>query len=565
MKGKHELGKFELLLERIGDNGLYQQLLLWLFFAPLNFLIAWVALGPILLTSVPDHWCNVPGRPQDIDQDTWINLTVPREADGSLSQCLQYNMSQFDLSDLLSSSVVERQNISCQNNSFFYDTTDFDSTLATRNNWVCNESSTVASWLSVGVAGNVVGTLFLNPLADILGRRWMFLVSAMIHALGSIARVFVSSHVLIMLTQFVASTAFPPVLEIALILVYELVDSAWRSRVTSIAYSFWAMGTCALAMVGYFARTERTLSLIISLPFLMYLPAIWIIPESSRWLLARSKVEAAKKFLLTIAKVNKQTPPEDMDERLQEIAGEDEPHRGALQLLQTPTLRRRTILLTLCYVLNNLFFYGIAYNTANMSGNVFMNFFLLGITEIPSNIAGWWASLNLGRRWTQTLALFCGGVTVSFVLFLGESAPPVASIALLTISKFFISISFLVVYLQMGELYPTTHCGTGIGVASVVASTVGMSAPYIAYSAKHWWGLPYVIMLVLALLGCIISSFVPETLGTPVPQTLTDAENFLLGVPYWSFRGRKFWRCGRDKRTDTRPVQGHTNPIPPVD
>ena len=66
-----------------------------------------------------------------------------------------------------------------------------------------------------------------------------------------------------------------------------------------------------------------------------------------------------------------------------------------------------------------------------------------------------------------------------------EHSEPWVNITLMTISKFFITTSFQVIYLQTGELFPTTHCATGVGFASLVSSSVGVSAPYIAFSVSY--------------------------------------------------------------------------------
>lgn len=73
----------------------------------------------------------------------------------------------------------------------------------------------------------------------------------------------------------------------------------------------------------------------------------------------------------------------------------------------------------MCSVLNNLFYYGLAYNTDNLNGNVYINFFLLGITEFPSNLIAWWLSLKVGRRWSQSFAFFFAGLFMIFVLIAG--------------------------------------------------------------------------------------------------------------------------------------------------
>ena len=43
----------------------------------------------------------------------------------------------------------------------------------------------------------------------------------------------------------------------------------------------------------------------------------------------------------------------------------------------------------------------------------------------------------------------------------------------------------------------------------------------------------------IGALGMIVSSFLPETLGSGLPQNIEDAEEFLTKEKYFSYRGRK--------------------------
>ncbi|KAF2358406.1 Major facilitator sugar transporter-like [Trinorchestia longiramus] len=543
---------FESVLQSVGSSGRYQVLLLWVFLAPLNFLISWVALSPVLLVESPDHWCRLNGRPNDIDPLTWRKLTIPRTDDGSFSQCTQYNVSESEIDTWILNPDFTRNVIPCQAG-YEYSQEDFEKTLATRLDWVCVDSGNVAMWQSIGIAGNVVGTLMLNPLSDKIGRRAVFVLSATIHGVMGIVRVFVQPLWLVMFSQFLANTSFPPMLEISLILVYELVSSKWRSRVTAISYMFWSAGTCTLALIAWLSRTDQLLSIIINLPFLLYIPAAYFIPESPRWLLTKGRVDEAFTLLSRLAAVNGRPIPPTLKQEVSDISKRRQPTSGTVfQLLKTPVLRRRTILLTWCYVLNNLFFYGLIYNTANMNGNVFINFFLNGLSEIPANTTGWWASLNLGRRFSQSVCFLLAATFSGFTIFT-ENAPTWVSISLLTTSKFFITISFLVVYLMMGELYPTSHCGRGVGFASLFASIAGTTAPYIADSSRKWYGSPFVILMILGLSGSVLSSFLPETLNAPIPQNLKEAESHLGNTKYFSYDGRRFCDCA-SPRSSTPPT-----------
>ena len=56
--------------------------------------------------------------------------------------------------------------VGCQGG-FSYSQVDYQSTFATHNDWVCESSGKVAQWLSMGLVGNVLGTLVFNPLSDV--------------------------------------------------------------------------------------------------------------------------------------------------------------------------------------------------------------------------------------------------------------------------------------------------------------------------------------------------------------------------------------------------------------
>lgn len=66
----------------------------------------------------------------------------------------------------------------------------------------------------------------------------------------------------------------------------------------------------------------------------------------------------------------------------------------------------------------NLFYYGLAYNMANLSGNEFWNFFFLGAVEFPSNLLGWWGAQTLGRRWTAAGASMLAALGALVTAFL---------------------------------------------------------------------------------------------------------------------------------------------------
>lgn len=98
----------------------------------------------------------------------------------------------------------------------------------------------------------------------------------------------------------------------------ELVGPNYRSFVTVMTCTFYTFGLMGLALVTVYVRDWFHLSLVTSVPFLLYFLYIFIMPESPRWLLAKGKLEEALKILETMARVNGKEFPESFHSKLEE-------------------------------------------------------------------------------------------------------------------------------------------------------------------------------------------------------------------------------------------------------
>ncbi|KAK4292585.1 hypothetical protein Pmani_034673 [Petrolisthes manimaculis] len=552
---------FEHVLEQVGDRGRHQQLLYWLFMVPINFIIPWIALVPIFLTSTPDHWCKVEGRPTEgvveVTEEEWKTLTLPRNSEGAAYEsCKQYDVDVSTLLTLLNGTLAQGGSIATLaaslNNTFKttecqdgweYDHTSFDHTLTTRQDWVCGRESLSSTWISVGVAGNVIGTLIFNSLSDIIGRRPVVVLCMLVYFVFGIARLYVNSTWALMLTMFLASTSFPPILELTNIIILEQVSPQLRSRITSTSFLLWTFGSSLLPLLAWSTRDWQLLGLVTTIPFILFGLCWWLLPESPRWLLSCNRIKECEDLLRKIAKRNGREAPTSLEDTLEKIFklhnDDEDKNYGALQLCKFPTVRFRTILLTACYTLNNFFYYGLIYNITNVSGNEFINFFLMSITELPSNLMGWWASSVIGRRWTAAGCFFIASGFALATAIVTVSNSVWGPIVLLLLSKVFINISFLLVYIQCAEIYPTTHRSCGTGLSSFVSSCFGVLSPYISYVSSQGLWIPYFLLFLVGMAGFVSAAFLPETLNKDLPQSLSDAEDFLTTEKFWSYKGTR--------------------------
>nr|XP_053650583.1 carcinine transporter-like [Cherax quadricarinatus] len=315
---------------------------------------------------------------------------------------------------------------------------------------------------------------------------------------------------------------------------------------------------CLLPLIAWLTKDWFLLGVITTVPFFLLILCWWFLPESPRWLLSRGHIEQCAALMTTIATRNGKQVPDRLKERLQAVSFTHNTERnyGVVQLLNYSTVRLRTLLLTACYACNYLFYYGLAYNTVNLSGNEFLNFFLLSVVELPSTMLGWWAAQFLGRRWTGALSILLAAIfSLANAILLNTSQW--VTIMMMVLSKMFNTISFLMVYIQCSEIYPTTHRSCGTGLSSLISSIFGTATPYIAYSHVYWNNLPLVIIFVIGFIGFINASLLPETLDADLPQSLLQADKFLTGDKYWSYKGRRCW-SGKVRVMESNE-QGHTN------
>ncbi|KAK8720108.1 hypothetical protein OTU49_013570, partial [Cherax quadricarinatus] len=289
----------------------------------------------------------------------------------------------------------------------------------------------------------------------------------------------------------------------------------------------WTAGMCLLPLIAWLTRDWFLLGVITTVPFFLLILCWWFLPESPRWLLSRGHIEQCAVLMNTIAARNGKQVPDKLKERLQAISFTHNTERnyGVVQLFKYSTVRLRTLLLAACYTCNNLFYYGLAYNTTNLSGNEFLNFFLLSVVELPSTMLGWWAAEFLGRRWTGALSILLAAIfSLANAILLNSSQW--VTIMMMVMSKIFNTISFLMMYIQCSEIYPTTHRSCGTGLSSLISSIFSTAAPYIAYSHVYWNSLPFVIVFAIGFIGFVNASFLPETLDTDLPQSLLQADKF---------------------------------------
>lgn len=324
------------------------------------------------------------------------------------------------------------------------------------------------------------------------------------------------------------------------VLVMEMIGTKWRELVSVLFHVPFSIGHFLMAVLAYYVRDWQTIQFGLSIPSIVLLSYYWLVFESPRWLFAVGRIDESAKILEKAAKSNK-LPHENIKSNLQKFKSEESEkpvNKGNfLDLLRSPNLRMKTIVMDFNWFVSGFCFFGLAQYVGHAGGNIFVNVAASAILELPGCVLSIYMMKSIGRRMTLILSNILMGVSILIIIVVPST--PGYTVTLACIGIVATSISFPTVYLYGGELFPTVVRNIGLGAASTMARVGSMIAPFVAGldTTAHW--LPPVIFGVLPIIAAVSVVFLPETNGQPLPESIEDGENFGKGDTCFStFLGR---------------------------
>jgi OCT family organic cation transporter-like MFS transporter 4/5 len=129
---------------------------------------------------------------------------------------------------------------------------------------------------------------------------------------------------------------------------------------------------------------------------------------------------------------------------------------------------------------NAFVYYGISFNIGEFGGDLFVNFALAGLVEVPSYLFTIYAFDYVGRRTLTAILMLFGGVSCLGIILsktLLQSATAIIVSAML--GKFAITSTFAIIYVYSAELYPTALRQFAVGSCSIAGRVGSILAPFI--------------------------------------------------------------------------------------
>uniref|UniRef100_A0A0K2T5E1 Major facilitator superfamily (MFS) profile domain-containing protein n=1 Tax=Lepeophtheirus salmonis TaxID=72036 RepID=A0A0K2T5E1_LEPSM len=367
--------------------------------------------------------------------------------------------------------------------------------------------------------GLLIGSVLMGVISDKFGRKKTIFGSLVISSLliigGYWSKDLESYFILRLLNGIFNVSLFTN----SFIILIEMADPSERAFYGIILNIPFAGGEMLLSFFAFFIQEWRYLHIFVGILTGMAIMCWFIIPESPRWLLSLGKKNDAINILLNGAILNGKTTSY---KTLDNIKWYDEITRDKLELKEiskSVTVIKISLIMFYNWFSITMVYYGLSLISVNLGGNIYINFFLSGLVEIPSYIITFLLLSRLGRRWLLVVYSFMSGV-MCICAGLFEYGIIMSIFSLF--GKFCVSGSFSILYLYTAELYPTELRNTVVGIASMCGRIGGICAPFIASLQDISMYLPFILMGFLAIISGLASFFLPETLGSKLPECIND-------------------------------------------
>ncbi|KAG8230554.1 hypothetical protein J437_LFUL010155 [Ladona fulva] len=538
---------FNSILEAAGTNGKFQVRFNVIFNFCLSAVVSMSFLNYVMAMSVPEHWCHVPGHEaSNVSLLRWKELTLPRETgmhgDDGFSKCKMYNVTYEDVmwEQHLNHSTFDKEIVDCQHG-WDYDKTWYTRTAPSDNDWVCDKGLYVTNTFMYARIGDVIGAFVFGQLGDTIGRKKVFMVGLGLLLLGRVSATLTAGiYGLYVFFIFVSNASLLTLFHSPLAIGMEFCSKQDRTKINMLQCIGWTLGICCMPLLAWAIGDWVTFTLSTTLPIVIFVFLLKLMPESPRWLMSKGRAEESLAILRRIAKTNGRGLPADSLTRLRAAAGvSKERVYGIASLFSSKRLAYFTSLILLG--VNSLAYYSLMLNVSNMTGNPFLNYFYQSVVELPGYTLATWCADRIGRRWTQagffvllfaTCATLVGVVQVEYLSGL--------TVTLAIFAKFCVCVTFFTVYIHALETYPTCLRQTGTSTNSLLASIVGVIGPYIVYLGTSVDSrYPFVVLGSCSLVGGVAATLLPETLHAKLPETLAEFQTFGKGGKFWSFPNRK--------------------------
>jgi SP family sugar:H+ symporter-like MFS transporter len=310
--------------------------------------------------------------------------------------------------------------------------------------------------------GCAAGAFFAGRMADAIGRRSVMILAALLFVVGALVQGWTDVHAIFVVARFAGGMAVGAASVLSPLYISEVAPANIRGRLTTVQQVMIITGLTAAFVVNYFLAQSagsslgevgglpawRWMYLAQAVPAVVFLVALFFIPESPRYLVSKGRSEEARKVLTSLF------GPAEADRKIGEIeASFSKDHRPSFRDVAAPgTIFRPIVWAGIMLAtfqqfvgINIIFYYGeTLWRLAGISEEVALERNIIsGVVSIAAVLAALAVIDKIGRKpllliGSAGMAVTLGAMAWAFSgaqsdaagnLMLGETAGYVALVA----------------------------------------------------------------------------------------------------------------------------------------
>ncbi|KAM9601163.1 solute carrier family 22 member 14 [Trichechus inunguis] len=408
------------ILGAVGEFGTFQRRLVALTFIP-NILSAFFTFADSLVFTAQKAYCNtswILAMYPNLSEAEQLNLTLPRESNGSFLTCLMYSPVDWNLDSIIQFGLNHTE--MCRDGWIYPEskkrllTDEFD--------LVCGNEFDWELVMTVYMAGFLIGSVTFGFLCDRLGRYPTILLSLLGLIVFGFGTAFVNSMEVYLFFRFSVSQAVAGYVISSLSLVTEWLVGEHRARATVLSHCYFTAGTLLLSGLAYSLPHWRLLFLVGGAPVFAVIPYIWILPESPRWLMVRGKTEEAKQLLCRAASVNKKVVPLNLLDKMH-LSGKKTNKTPVLAFFSNRHLRKVVVVMGCLWFSVGYTYLTLSFKMKDFGVSPYARQMIPSLLEVPARLCCILLLEHLGRKWTLAMTLLQSSLVCLLVLLLPRGPP----------------------------------------------------------------------------------------------------------------------------------------------
>lgn len=391
-----------------------------------------------------------------------------------------------------------------------------------RDHWKLTDNNVELLTTSV-LVGAVIGAIASGRLSDVLGRKRMIMINAVIFALGAVGCAFSTDFVMLISMRLIVGFAIGITSFVVPMYIAEIAPSAKRGSLVTLNQLMITIGLLVSYITDYWLSNDnnveswRWMFLVGFFPAIVLLVGMFFLPETPRWLMSKNRWDEGKKVLIAVE--DPSLIEQTLTDLKEEIEFSSKNSIKAAEILK-PWLRPALIITIGIFFfqqfsgVNTIIYYspiifemtGIVSNTESILPSI-----LIGSVNVLACFVSVILLDKLGRRKLYLIGI--SGMIPSLILTgccfffkdqLGASLP---YFAVFTIASFiiFINISLSPLgWLLISEIFPLSVRGIGMSIGSLshwgfnaiisftfltLTNGIGIGSTFLLYAAVCIFGL----------------------------------------------------------------------------